>query len=208
MKIGNDGVSLHLVNTAGLVIGHPSEEHILNQTDISKIPEMAGIYKAIGSSSKKGVEPYRFMGAQPRSRASRGSRLTGWSMVVTQDEDEFLATAHDIRNAILLIGGDFLALTVAGVSSFFARSITRPINRLVGLIQSGSDEVASAAEQVSSSSQSLAAGSSQQAASRGDLGLAGGDVLDDQAELGQRPPGEQPSRRARAGIEKARGSGR
>ena len=47
----------------------------------------------------------------------------------------------------------------------FARSITRPINRVVGLIQSGSDEVASAAEQVSSSSQSLAAGSSQQAAS-------------------------------------------
>ena len=85
-------------------------------------------------------------------------------MVVTQDEDEFLATAHDIRNAVLLIGGVFLALTVAGVF-FFARSITRPINRVVGLIQSGSDEVASAAEQVSSSSQSLAAGSSQQAAS-------------------------------------------
>ena len=52
---------------------------------------------------------------------------------------------------------------MAGV--FFARSITRPIKRVVGLIQSGSDEVASAAEQVSSSSQSLAAGSSQQAAS-------------------------------------------
>jgi methyl-accepting chemotaxis protein len=57
-----------------------------------------------------------------------------------------------------------LALTVAGVF-FFARSITRPIQRVVAMIRSGSDEVTSAAEQVSSSSQSLAAGSSQQAAS-------------------------------------------
>ncbi|MRR37514.1 methyl-accepting chemotaxis protein, partial [bacterium] len=160
LKIGKTGYPF-IINSEGLVIGHPNTEHIL-KTDISKIPEMAGIHKATGAG-KKGVEAYRFKGVDKIAGFAR-IEATGWSMVVTQDEDEFLASAHDIRNAILLIGGVFLALTVAGVF-FFARSITQPINRVVGLIRSGSDEVASAAEQVSSSSQSLAAGASQQAAS-------------------------------------------
>jgi methyl-accepting chemotaxis protein len=160
VKIGHTGYPF-IVNSDGLVIAHPNKDFIF-KIDISKIPEMAGIYKATGTSDK-GVETYRFKGVDKVAGFAR-IELTGWSMVVTQNEDEFLAAVYDIRNATLLIGGVFLALTVAGVF-FFARSITRPINRVVDLIKSGSDEVVSAAGQVSSSSQSLAAGSSQQAAS-------------------------------------------
>ncbi len=160
LKIGKTGYPF-ILNPDGLVIGHPNPEHIL-KTDISKIPEMGLLNKAIGSS-KKGIESYRYKGVDKIAGFARID-LTGWTMVVTQDEDEFLTAAHDIRNAILLIGGIFLSVTVVGVF-FFARSVTRPIQRVVAMIRSGSDEVASAAEQVSSSSQSLAAGSSQQAAS-------------------------------------------
>jgi methyl-accepting chemotaxis protein len=160
VKIGGTGYPF-VVNPAGMVIVHPKKDFI-NQIDISKIPEMAGIFKAIGASAK-GVEAYRFKGVDKIAGFAR-IELTGWTMTVTQDEDEFLATSHAIRNAVLLIGGIFLSLTVVGIF-FFARSVTRPIQRVVDMIRSGSDEVASAAEQVSSSSQSLAAGSSQQAAS-------------------------------------------
>ncbi len=160
LKIGSTGYAF-VSNPAGMVIVHPKKEFI-NQIDISKIPEMAGIYKATGAG-KKGVEGYRFKGVDKIAGFAR-VEMTGWSVVVTQDEDEFLAASYDIRNAIMLIGVIFMALAVAGVL-FFARSVTRPILRVVDMIRSGSDEVASAAEQVSSSSQSLAAGSSQQAAS-------------------------------------------
>lgn len=55
-----------------------------------------------------------------------------------------------------------------GVSLFFgiylALSITRPLNRVIGGLTDGSDQVASAAAQVSSASQSLAEGASEQAA--------------------------------------------
>ncbi|MCU0578933.1 MAG: methyl-accepting chemotaxis protein [Desulfobacterota bacterium] len=55
-----------------------------------------------------------------------------------------------------------------GISLFFgiylARSITRPLNRVIGGLTDGSDQVASAAAQVSSASQSLAEGASEQAA--------------------------------------------
>ena len=39
---------------------------------------------------------------------------TGWSIGVTQNESEFMAAAHTIRNMILIVGGIFLAVTVLG----------------------------------------------------------------------------------------------
>lgn len=69
--------------------------------------------------------------------------LTGWSVCVTQDADEFLAAAHSIRNIIAMIGIICLVLTIVGVT-FFARSISRPINRVVAGLTAGADQVASA----------------------------------------------------------------
>ncbi len=160
VKIGKTGYPF-VVNAAGLVIGHPNKEHIL-KTDISQIPEMGAIFKALGTV-KTGVEAYRFKGVDKIAGFAPVS-LTGWSLVVTQDEAEFLESARDIRNAVALGGGLFLAVTVLSVF-FFARSLSRPIGRVVDLVHAGSEEVAAAASQVSSSSQNLAAGASEQAAS-------------------------------------------
>jgi methyl-accepting chemotaxis protein len=78
------------------------------------------------------------------------------------------ATRAAIRGVLAWIGGvsaGALALVLAASFCFTRRGITRPIGRVVELIDSGADEVASAAGQVSASSQVLAAGASQQAAS-------------------------------------------
>lgn len=160
VKIGKTGYPF-IVNSAGLVIGHPNKEQIL-KTDISQIPEMGAIYKALGTV-KTGIEAYRFKGVDKIAGFAPVS-LTGWSLVVTQNEAEFLESAHDIRNAVALGGSLFLAVTVISVF-FFARSLSRPIGRVVDLVHAGAEEVAAASSQVSSSSQNLAAGASEQAAS-------------------------------------------
>jgi methyl-accepting chemotaxis protein len=48
---------------------------------------------------------------------------------------------------------------------FITRGITKPINRIIGELSTGAEQVASAAEQVSSASQSSAQGASEQASS-------------------------------------------
>ena len=55
-------------------------------------------------------------------------------------------------------------LGLAG-SFFMARGISRPINRVIAELSTGSDQITSASGQITSASQSLASGSSEQAAS-------------------------------------------
>ena len=57
------------------------------------------------------------------------------------------------------------ALATILLANLISRSITRPINRVIGDLQSGGEQVTSASSQVSSSSQSLAQGASEQASS-------------------------------------------
>ena len=66
---------------------------------------------------------------------------------------------------VMMIG--LIAAVVLGtlIASFIARTIIRPIRRIIEGLNNGSDHVASAAQQVSSGSQSLAEGSAEQAAS-------------------------------------------
>jgi methyl-accepting chemotaxis protein len=160
LKIGQTGYPF-LANAAGLVVAHPDKALIL-KTDISKIPEMSNIFSAM-STRPSGFEAYQFKGVD-KIAGFAAVKTTNWRVGVTQNKDEFMATPHAIRNVILTISGIFLAATILAVL-FFTRSINRPINRVVGMLNAGADEVASASEQVSSASQTLAEGASQQAAS-------------------------------------------
>ena len=63
--------------------------------------------------------------------------------------------------AVSIIG----ALAAVVLAFFIARSITRPIRRVIEGLTAGAEQVASAAGQVSSASQSLAQGASEQASS-------------------------------------------
>lgn len=68
--------------------------------------------------------------------------------------------------SMVMMTGLAIALVVGILVAFFiTRSITGPVNRVIGDLTEASDQVASASGQVSSSSQQLAEGASEQAAS-------------------------------------------
>ena len=69
------------------------------------------------------------------------------------------------RSSTIMIIGLALGTIIAIVSALWiVRSITGPLNRIIGGLTEGADQVASAAGQVSSASQSLAEGATEQAA--------------------------------------------
>ncbi|MFH1983143.1 MAG: methyl-accepting chemotaxis protein [Pseudomonadota bacterium] len=160
VTVGQTGYPF-IVDHTGTVIAHPKKEFILKR-DISKREGMAEIARRM-IARETGVAGYvnegvsKILGFAPVP-------LTGWSVAVTQDSDELMATAKDIRMAIFILGGGFTLLSIIGVL-FFTRSITRPLRRIISGINEGVDQVSSAAGQVSASSQSLALGASEQAAS-------------------------------------------
>lgn len=66
---------------------------------------------------------------------------------------------------IMLVTSIIGVLAALGLGMYLARSITKPINRVIAVLQDGSTQVNSAAGQVAQSSQSMAGGASEQASS-------------------------------------------
>ena len=159
-KLGQTGYSF-MTDASGRMIAHPKKELIL-ELDLKTVKGMEAIAGQM-TAHKAGVEPYVFEGVS-KIAGFAPVELTGWSVATTQSTDEFLASAHAIRNGILLVGGIFLGLTIVLVL-FFARGISKPITRVVDGLNEGADQVAAASGEVSASSQSLAEGASEQAAS-------------------------------------------
>ena len=158
-KIGQTGYA-YMANADGIIVAHPKMELVL-ELDLKTL---AGMESITGHMMKgdAGVESYVFKGKE-KIAGFAPVAMTGWSVSATQNTDEFLGASRSIRNVIIVFSAAFLMITVLAVL-WFARSITLPINRVVGMMNSGADEVASASGQVSSASQSLAEGASEQAA--------------------------------------------
>ncbi len=158
-KVGKTGYSF-MVDKDGLIIAHPKRELILS-TNVKNIKGMEQVTSRL-IAGQAGVESYQFEGVN-KIAGFAPVPLAGWMVVTTQDADEFLAPVHTIRNGILLIGFVMLAVMLVLVV-LFARSLSRPISRVVNGLSDGADQVASASSQVSSASQQLAEGASEQAA--------------------------------------------
>jgi|WetSurMetagenome_2_1015567.scaffolds.fasta_scaffold03742_9 methyl-accepting chemotaxis protein len=160
VKIGESGYPW-IIDKTGIAVSHPKKENImeLNLASLEGMKEITS--KMIARQS--GEDNYVFQGMRKIAGFAPIEHTT-WSVAFTQNEDEFLASAHAIRNFILIIGAIFLTLTIVAVT-FFSRSITVPITRSVSHLNEAADQVASASGQVSSASQSLAEGASEQAAS-------------------------------------------
>ena len=158
-KVGQTGYGF-MANKQGIIIAHPNKEFIL-VLDITKEEGMREIVAKM-SAKQMGSESYLFKGTR-KIAGFAPVELTGWSVCITQNEDEFLAAAHAIRNMIAVIGIIFLTLTTI-VVMFFARRISLPIKKAVEEMKEAANQVASASSQVSAASQALAEGSSEQAA--------------------------------------------
>ncbi|MBN2255135.1 MAG: Cache 3/Cache 2 fusion domain-containing protein [Deltaproteobacteria bacterium] len=159
VKMGETGYAF-MADKNGICIAHPNSKNIL-EMDLKAVKGMESITGKM-IAHQKGVESYVFNGTE-KIAGFAPVEMTGWSVAVTQDADEFMASAHSIRNFILIIGSIFLALTVVGVL-FFSRSISSPISHAVMMLTEAADQVATASGQVSSASQSLAEGSAESAA--------------------------------------------
>jgi len=158
IKIGTTGYAF-MTDKNGIAISHPDKKQILN-LDITRMEGMSHIAKKI-LANEAGVDAYTFQGIDKIAGFSPVD-LTGWNLCVTQDTDDFLSTAHHIRNMILIVGIIALILTATAIF-FFARGISRPITMAVHVLNEASAQVASASTQVASTSLSLAEGAAEQA---------------------------------------------
>ena len=157
-KVGQTGYGF-MADQTGLIIAHPDKANILS-LNITTLNGMEEISKMM-IAKQKGVHDYVYKGIN-KIAGFAPIELTGWSVCLTQNSDEFLSAAHSIRNFIVIAVIIFLALTIVAVT-FFARSISVPIKSAVNQMGEAAHQVAAASTQVSASSQSLAEGASEQA---------------------------------------------
>jgi methyl-accepting chemotaxis protein len=150
-----------VVDKQGLVVVHPDANLIL-KTNLS---QQAGMEKFMLEmlASKSGVGTHTFQGVA-RTAGYAQVPVTGWTVAFVQDTAELLAPATEIRNSNILIALLALLLTVTLVA-LFTRTLTRPLQRAVDQLNSGSNEVASASTEIARAGQHLAEGTSAQAAS-------------------------------------------
>ncbi|WP_321495986.1 methyl-accepting chemotaxis protein [uncultured Desulfobacter sp.] len=114
VKIGETGYPF-MVGTDGLFLAHPVKDYIF-KLNMSTLQGMEDISRR-SIAREAGVEKYRFKGTD-KIAGFAPVHATGWSVVVTQNESEFLAPVVSIRNIVLAAGGIFLVLTVLAVLWF------------------------------------------------------------------------------------------
>ncbi|WP_419660337.1 cache modulated methyl-accepting chemotaxis sensory transducer [Desulfosarcina variabilis str. Montpellier] len=125
-KIGETGYGW-MADATGLCIAHPKPENIL-KTNFSSITEMDAIIRKM-KAGETGVEAYEFQGIR-KIAGFAPVGINGWAIGATQDQNEFLAASHAIRNANIIV--TLVAALIVGVIVLFsARAIVRPINAAV-----------------------------------------------------------------------------
>ncbi len=159
-KLGQTGYGF-MVDKEGNFIAHPEKANVLTLN----LKSLVGMEKISSQmmAAQSGVEKYVFKGTG-KIAGFAPIALTGWSICLTQNDEEFLGAAHSIRNIIFLVTVIFLAVTVVGVF-FFAKKISGAIQNAVVQMSEAATQVSAASSQVSAASQSLAEGSSEQASS-------------------------------------------
>ncbi len=159
VKKGKTGYAF-AVDSNGVVIAHPKSEFVLT-ADVSREKGMEQfLSKAL--SMERGMERYTFDGMEKTASFS-SVPIAGWSIIVTQSNNELYASARQIKNIIVAFSLIALALTVLTVLIF-----TRRLNlRLTGIaddLNEMSNQVTASSTEVAQASISLSEGASEQAA--------------------------------------------
>ena len=124
VSIGENGYAF-LTDAQGLAIAHPNES-IIFETNVNELPGMETIADRI-SNNEVGIEKYNFEG-DDKTAGFAPITSTGWSVILTISDAEFMAPVVAIRNSILIIAGISLVLAMI-MFILFARSISKPIRQ-------------------------------------------------------------------------------
>ncbi len=115
------------------------------------------------SRIRKGIRICTAEGSE-RIAAYKQSSMTGWSVVVSAETAELYAPVKKIGCISLLVSGSIL-LVVSVVIFLLARSVMKPLKKIIRGMTGVSDQVASASGQIATMGQRLAQGTSEQATS-------------------------------------------
>jgi methyl-accepting chemotaxis protein len=161
LKLGKMGYAF-IADEGGRIIVHPDKKVAMN----ANIAEMKGMDQLAKRmlSFQEGVEECTWAG-DDKIVAFAPVQSAHWSVGLVISKKELLGPIERMRNIIALAG--IVAVAIAGliISWVLHRSITKPINRIVGNLSTGAEQVSSASGQISAASQMLAEGASEQAAS-------------------------------------------
>jgi len=160
IRVGNRGYAF-MIDGQGLILAHPDAEHQLT-LNIRNIPGMEGISRAM-LAGETGVSGYIFKDKN-KVAGFTPVKMNNWSVAVTQERDEFMAVAHQIRDDNLLFGGGFTAVTIV-IAFFLASTISGPVKKTVMQIQGEADHIVVASREFESSSHILAKGACSQTVS-------------------------------------------
>ena len=116
-----------VVDGGGMYLQHPVAENILS-VNVTQLQGMESVAQMI-TEKRDGIVSYTLDGVKKLASVQRVP-VTGWFVVATVPESELYAPARSTRNAIIIISLVALALA-AVVFILFARSVTRPMRRLV-----------------------------------------------------------------------------
>lgn len=158
-RLGKTGYG-YMIDNKGVMIAHPKKEFLLalNLSQEEGTEEVAR-RMMVGET---GTQKYTFKGTT-KMAGFAPVPLTGWSVCLTQDYDEYMAPVKQLTWIAVIVCLFFLAIAVLAVS-YFSRGITLPISQIANDLNDASEQVASASSEVAQAGQILAEGSSEQAA--------------------------------------------
>lgn len=125
-KVGKAGYAF-IVDKTGLVLAHANPKHELS-LNMNSLVEMDSLVKPM-LRGEAGYQLYSFEG-NDKIAGYAPIAYHGWSVAVSQEAVEYLASAHSIRNFTALI--TVLSLLFVVILIFFlAKTIVRPIQNAV-----------------------------------------------------------------------------
>ena len=128
-RIGKSGYAF-VLDQGGLIIAHPDSQHVF-KTNLAELEGTASFAKKM-VAGQSGVDHYVFEGV-PKACGYAPITGTGWSIGLTLPEAEYLAPVVAVRDIILVVAAIATAAAVL-VFLLFARSITRPLQRMVAAV--------------------------------------------------------------------------